>query len=75
MYPPTTIDELFQRGNQYSMLEDDIVVATKLTVVATLDSWHYGGSKVKRVNTTLEIRGAPVITMRLRDWETKPFRI
>ena len=29
LQPLTSIDELFQRGNQYAMLEDDIVVATK----------------------------------------------
>ena len=29
LHPPKTIDELFQRGNQFSMLEDDIVTTTK----------------------------------------------
>ena len=29
LHPPTTIDELFQRGNQYPMLEEDIVASTK----------------------------------------------
>ena len=29
LQPLTSINELFQRGNQYAMLEDDIVVATK----------------------------------------------
>ena len=48
MHPPMTIDELFQRGNQYSMLKDDIIATTKRTVAATSDSRHYGGSKGKR---------------------------
>ena len=47
MHPSTTIDELFQRGNRYAMLEDDIVPRTKRTIAATLDSDHYDGSKGK----------------------------
>ena len=35
LQPPTSIDELFQRGNQYAMLEEDVVVATKRTVAST----------------------------------------
>ena len=38
LQPPTSIDELFHRGNQYVMLEDDIVVATKRAVASTSDS-------------------------------------
>ena len=48
LHPPMTIDELFQRGNQYAMLEDDIVEATKLTVATTSNSRHYGENKGKR---------------------------
>ena len=29
LYSPITINELFYRGNQYAMLEENIVVATK----------------------------------------------
>ena len=29
LYPPTTVDELFQKESQYAMLEDDTIVATK----------------------------------------------
>ena len=29
LQPPTSIDELFQRGNQYSMLEDDVIAGTR----------------------------------------------
>ena len=46
--PSTTIDKLFQRVNQYTMLEDDIVTATKRTVATTSDSRHYDKSKGKR---------------------------
>ena len=29
LHPPSSIDELFQRGNQYAMLKDNVIVATK----------------------------------------------
>ena len=48
LHPPTTIDDLFQRGNQHAMIKDDIVAATKRTVVAASDSKHYGGVKGKK---------------------------
>ena len=48
LHPPITIDEPFQKGNQYAMLEDGIVSSTIRTVVATSDSDHYGRSKGKR---------------------------
>ena len=38
LHPPTTVDELFQRGNQYTMLEDDVAIVTKQTVASTLNS-------------------------------------
>ena len=37
LYPLATVDELFQIGNQYAMLEDDIIATTKTTVVVTSD--------------------------------------
>ena len=30
LHPPTTIDKVFQRGNQYAMLEDDIVACDQM---------------------------------------------
>ena len=48
LHSSTTIDKLFQRGNQYTMLEDDIVTATKRTVATTSDSRHCDKSKGKR---------------------------
>ena len=41
LHAPTTIDELFQRGNQYAMLEEDIVTVTKRTVATVSYSLHY----------------------------------
>ena len=32
--PPTTMDDLFQRANKYSMLEDDVRAATQQVMVA-----------------------------------------
>ena len=46
--PPASIDELFLRGNQYSMLEDYVVSTTKRTVSSTSNSRSYGGNKGKR---------------------------
>ena len=48
LHPLATVDELFQRGNQCAMLEDDIVAATKRTIAITSDAIQYGGSKGKR---------------------------
>ena len=48
LHSPSTIDEMFQRRNQYAMLEDDIVTTTKGMVSVTSDSNHYGESKGKR---------------------------
>ena len=31
--PPTTMDDLFQRANKYSMLEDDVYAATQQILV------------------------------------------
>ncbi|RVX00457.1 hypothetical protein CK203_024527 [Vitis vinifera] len=36
--PPTTMDDLFRRANKYSMLEDDVRVATQQVLVAGLPS-------------------------------------
>ena len=47
LQPPTSIDELFQRGNKYAMLKDDVVAATKRTVASTSDSRGGSGSKGK----------------------------
>ena len=33
----TAVEELFQRGNQYAMLEDDMIVSTKITVIVATD--------------------------------------
>ena len=33
LHPPASIDELFQIANQYAMLEDDVVAATKRMVL------------------------------------------
>ena len=35
LQPPASIDELFQRGNQYAMLGDDVSAATKRTIANT----------------------------------------
>ena len=48
LHPPTMIDELFQRGNQYAMLEDDVVATTKQTVADTSDVGRDNGSKGNR---------------------------
>ena len=47
LHPPSTIDELFQMGNQYEMLDDDVVAATKRTVASTSDVGRYSGNKGK----------------------------
>ena len=47
LFPPTTIDKLFQRGNQYSMFEDDTDAVTKRIVATKPESRHYDGSKGK----------------------------
>ena len=48
LHPSTIIDELFQRGYQYAMLEDDTVTATKRKVSTTLEARHYGGNREKK---------------------------
>ena len=45
LQPPTSIDELFQRGNQYVMLKDDVKIATKRTVASTFDTRAIVGAK------------------------------
>ena len=45
--PPTSIDELFQLGNQYAMLEDDVVAVTKRTVTSTSNGRGGSGGKGK----------------------------
>ena len=45
LQPPTSIDELFKRGKQYTMLEEDVVATTKKMVASTFDS--RGGSEGK----------------------------
>ena len=42
------IDELFQRGNQYAMLEDDILATTKRMVANAFDGQGRSGGKRKR---------------------------
>ena len=46
LHLPTIVDELFQRGNQYATLENDVIATTKRTVVSTYDlrrdSWGRG---------------------------------
>ena len=46
LHPSTTVGKLFQRGNQYALLEDDTLIATKRTVASTgdprRDSQGYG---------------------------------
>ena len=44
---PTSIDELFQRGNQYAMLEDDVMATMKRTVASTSDCKGDSGCKEK----------------------------
>ena len=46
--PPTSIDELFKRGNQYAMLEDDVIAETKQTVTSSSESRSYSRGKGKR---------------------------
>ena len=48
LHPPTTKEELFQRGNKYAMLEDDTIAATKRTVASTSDSRRNSHGKGKR---------------------------
>ena len=55
--PPITFDELFQRGNQYKMLEDNIVAVTKRMVGATSYSSHYGEGKGNRGWDDQDMRG------------------
>ena len=42
------IDEIFQIGNQYAMLKDNTIVATKRTMTTTSEPRHNGGSRGKR---------------------------
>ena len=48
LQPLTSIDELFQRGNQYTILKDDVVAATKRMVTSTSCGRINGGGKGKR---------------------------
>ena len=48
LYPPTTVYELVQRGNQFAMLKDDVIVAIKRTVANTSDIGCDNGSKGKK---------------------------
>ena len=58
LQPPASIDELFQRGNQYAMLNDDVVTMTKRTVANTSDSRNYiWGGKGKRSRNDHDGRG------------------
>ena len=45
LQPLTSIDELFHRGNQYSMLEDDVIVATRRKVASGSKSRNYSRKK------------------------------
>ena len=45
--PLALIDELFQRGNQYTMLEDDVVAATKRTVASAFGGRSSNGGQGK----------------------------
>ena len=46
LQPLTSIDELFQRGNQYAMLEDDVVPAMNRTMASmSFDSRGGNGGK------------------------------
>ena len=47
LQPPTSIDELFERGNQYTMLEEDVMAATKRMVTSTSDSRGGSGGEGK----------------------------
>ena len=47
LQPPNLIDELFQRGNQYAVLEDNVVATMKRTVTSTSDNWSGSGGKGK----------------------------
>ena len=57
MHPLTTVDELFYMGNQYAMLEHDIVTATKRMVASTSDSQSYDGTKGNRGQDKQDMRG------------------
>ena len=46
--PPTPINELFRRGNQYAMLKDDVIAATRQTVTNASESRSYSRGKGKR---------------------------
>ena len=48
LQPPNLIDELLQRGNQYAMLEDDVIATTKRTVANTSESRSCSRGKGKR---------------------------
>ena len=48
LQPPTSINELFRRGNQYAMLEDDVIATTRRTVTNASESRSYSRGKGKR---------------------------
>ena len=48
LHPPIIVDELFQKGNQYAMLEDDTIIATKRTVASMTDLGRYSHGRGKR---------------------------
>ena len=41
LQPPTSIDELFQRGNQYAMFKDDVIAETRRAVAKYSESRSY----------------------------------
>ena len=48
LHPPLIVEELFQRGNQCAMLEEDKIVGNKSTIAVVSDSRHDSNSRGKR---------------------------
>lgn len=48
--PPATMDDLFKRANKYSLLEDDVRVATQQVLVTNLPTRNDHTRSIKPLN-------------------------
>ena len=55
LHPSVTIDELFQRGNQYAMLEDDTIAATRRTVAGPSKRFLQTGKDKAKIGVVEEV--------------------
>ena len=59
LQPLASIDELFQRGNQYDFLKDDVIATTKRMVASASESRSYSRDKGNRSRSEQDERSKP----------------